>query len=264
MNGRRWAAGSALLVLVFCAAGERTALAACPDGEGRAGRIAAIVDGDTVTLDSGLTVRLAGVEAVKRLPGEKEPVAASAAVGLLERLASGASVTVYGGDRRDRYGRGVAVLQLGDGRLVQTVLLEEGLARVHGTSAEACAAAFLASEKIARKAGKGLWILHQFAVRQAGDPSLQTQKGLYHLVQGRVASVGRGSRVVFLNFGPDWRRDFTVMIARDLAARVVEGGEPALEGLRGRHVLVRGVVEDNGGPLIRINDRNAIEVLGDD
>jgi hypothetical protein len=109
-----------------------------------------------------------------------------------------------------------------------------------------------------------LWILPQFAVRQAGDPSLQTQKGLYHLVQGRVASVGRGSRVVFLNFGPDWRRDFTVMIARDLAARVVEGGEPALEGLKGREVLVRGVIEDNGGPLIRINDRNAIEVLGDD
>lgn len=263
MNGRRWAAGSAFLVLVFCGAAERT-LAACPDGEGRAGRIAAILDGDTVRLDDGLTVRLAGVEAAKRLPGEIAPAAADAAAQLLERLASGKTVTVYDSDRRDRYGRSAAVLRLGDGRLVQTVLLEEGLARAHGAGGEACTAAFLASEKIARKAGKGLWILPQFAVRQAGDPSLQTQKGLYHLVQGRVASVGRGSRVVFLNFGPDWRRDFTVMIARDLAARVVDGGEPAIKGLVGRHVLVRGVIEDNGGPLIRINDRNAIEVLGDD
>jgi endonuclease YncB( thermonuclease family) len=240
-------------------------LADCPEGEGSVARVEAAVDGDTFRLADGLTVRLAGIEAPKRLPGQEVPEVAEEAARFLERLIAGNAVTLYGkNDERDRHGRVIAMVRLGDGRLLQTLMLESGLARLHGGLAEACLGPLLAAEKSARKAGKGLWNLPQFAVHKAGDPSLQTQKGLYHLVQGRVASVGRGSRMVFLNFGPDWRRDFTAMVARDLVARAVKGGEASLDGLAGRQVLVRGVIEVNGGPLIRVSDRNAIEVLDDE
>ena len=55
-------------------------------------------------------------------------------------------------------------------------------------------------------------VLHP--VKSADDPSLLMRNGLYDLVEGRVVSVGYGSRMVFLDFGRNFRTDFTVMVPK--------------------------------------------------
>ena len=67
----------------------------------------------------------------------------------------------------------------------------------------------------------------------------------------------------FLDFGPVYRRDFTVMIPNPVAARLAEAGFP-VDSLKGRSVRVRGVVEESGGPAIRVYDPVAIEVLDEE
>jgi endonuclease YncB( thermonuclease family) len=227
--------------------------------------VADVLDGDTLTLTDGSIVRLAGVEAPKRLPGQAagtEPGSATAARSALRALALGREVSVQEVGGRDRYERVAAILTLSDGRSLQEAMVGRGMARIHG--ADPCLPKALGSlESAARQARLGMWADPDFAVRDAADPSLRTQKGLYQLVEGRIVSVGRGTRLVFLNFGKDWKRDFTVTVATDLATRLAPGGDP-VNAFSGKRVIVRGVVEDNGGPQIRVTDESGIEILGDD
>jgi endonuclease YncB( thermonuclease family) len=227
-------------------------------------KVVEIVDGDTLTLADGSIVRLAGVEAPKRLPGQAPGTESSfvaEARAALADLTLGGAVTVQKTGERDRYGRLVAVVRLADGRSLQEALVAKGLARIRG--GKGCLPTGLKGrESEARRARLGMWSDPDFAVREADDPSLPTQKGLYQLVQGRVVSVGRGTRLVFLNFGEDWERDFTVTVATGLAARLAPGGDP-VNAFRGKRVIVRGVVEDNGGPQIRVTDESGIEILGE-
>jgi hypothetical protein len=66
--------------------------------------------------------------------------------------------------------------------------------------------------------------------------------------------------MVFVDFGHDFRTDFTVMVARTLVPRLLEAGI-ALESLKGRAVRVRGVLEESGGPAIRLADPLELELL---
>ena len=75
-------------------------------------------------------------------------------------------------------------------------------------------------------------------------------------------SVGVGEQAVFLNFGRRLRGDFTVIIAKQVAARLAEAGLP-VDKLEGRKVRARGVIEESDGPAIRITDPANIELLGE-
>jgi micrococcal nuclease len=76
-------------------------------------------------------------------------------------------------------------------------------------------------------------------------------------------SVGRGNRLDFLNFGRNWQRDFTVMVSAPVSAALADSGL-AISALSGRRVVVRGVVEDSGGPAMRLSDPSEIEILDDE
>ena len=68
--------------------------------------------------------------------------------------------------------------------------------------------------------------------------------------------------MVFLDFGRNYSRDFTAMIPVAVAERLAEAGFP-VEGFEGRLVRIRGVIEESGGPAIRVDDPVAIEALDD-
>jgi hypothetical protein len=67
----------------------------------------------------------------------------------------------------------------------------------------------------------------------------------------------------FLNFGRNWRRDFTVMVGAPVSARMAESGLP-ISALSGRRVIVRGVIEESGGAAMRLSDPSEIEILDDE
>ena len=222
--------------------------------------MAKVIDGDTLRLADGRTVHIAGIEAVKAASAAASTaLLVEAASRKIESLVGGAMVSVSPQPAApDRYGRVHADVRIADGRSPGEALVMAGLARVRLFPGEnPCLAKLLAAESAVRAAGRGLWALPIFAVRSADDPSLLARSGLYGLVQGRIASVGHGKRLVFLDFGPDYRSDFTIMVP---TAMVGELPVP-VDALKDRRIRVRGVIEESGGPAIRQGGPGDIELL---
>jgi hypothetical protein len=79
-------------------------------------------------------------------------------------------------------------------------------------------------------------------------------------VEGWVSSVTRRRNTVYLNFGPDWRWDFTAAV--DLRRTLQRDAVAArLQVLHGRLVRVRGYIERRNGPFISLASADAIEEL---
>jgi endonuclease YncB( thermonuclease family) len=240
----------------------------CPTKGTDGAVVAEAIDGATLRLTDGGEIRLAGIEAPVAplaLPAGAPWSMGEAARAGLARFADGATVTlVEAGNGPDRYGRAHAYVFLADGRSLAAVMTGEGLARARWFPDEnACFQPFLDAERAARAATRGLWAVPEYAVRKADDPSLGGRNGLYDLVEGRVVSVGHGSRMIFLDFGHDIRRDFTVMVPPAVAKGLAAAGRP-VDGFAKRLVRVRGVIEDSNGPAIRLNDPGEIELLDGD
>jgi micrococcal nuclease len=117
----------------------------------------------------------------------------------------------------------------------------------------------LSRERAARGNRAGLWAEPAFQPREAASGGLAP--GGFRIVRGRVQRVAPMERQVYLNFGHDWRTDFTVRIGRpELEPHFARSGID-VEGLAGRRIEVRGVVLDAGGPLIEVSHPEQIEVL---
>ena len=227
-------------------------------------RVAEIIDGGTVLLDDGETVRLAGIQAPRPGRGEAGSGASRLAAEARQALASlvqGRRVGLaFGGTPRDRYGRLRAhLVRTSDGAWIQGALLGAGLARVHSLVDDRTAvAAMLVHERRARTGRLGLWAEPRYRVRGAGEAGGGLRS--FQLVEGRVVAAavvkGRG----YLNFGADWREDFTVSIApRDRRRFEAEG--VAVQDYEGRLVRVRGWIDSFNGPMIEATHPEQIEVL---
>ncbi len=156
----------------------------------------------------------------------------------------------------DRYGCLTATVWTADGRSLQHALLERGLAmvRILPDSVRGLDA-MLAVEDRARRARRGVWSRRGAQPRAADD--LDGLIGTVQIVEGRVRRVSDNERYAYLNFGADWRTDFTVRLDRTL----IESGGLDLAGLEGKTLRVRGLVQEARGPLIDISHLAQIEIL---
>lgn len=229
----------------------------------RDGVVRAVVDGDTLLLQSGIEVRLVGIQAPKLPLGRRGfrtwPLAAESKAAL-EKLTLGKHLTLgYGGRKIDRNGRLLAQLTDDAGTWIQGAMLSRGMARVY-TFADnrGRAAEMLALERDARAARRGIWANAFYRVRSVDEtPELIDT---FQLVEGRVQNVGVVRGRVYLNFGPDWRTDFTVTIAPG-SVRRFDGGAATLEALRGARIRVRGWLQRYNGPMIEVTHPEQIERL---
>ncbi len=220
--------------------------------------LAGVPAGDRLELADGRTVRLAGI----RLPagpagGQLAEQARATLAGLLAgravRLATSAAAV-------DRYGDLVAQVLRADGTWLQGALLQQGLAEVETRPGEIMRAAeMLALERAARAERRGLWADPAFAPRSA--ERLAEAIGSFQIVQGRVLRVAPSGDYVYLNFGRDWRSDFTLRLRRaELDDRFERSGLDVL-ALAGRRIEVRGFVLDAGGPLIELSHPEQLQIL---
>jgi len=252
---------AAVIVAHTASAAERGyADAGCELVPGMTGRVEAIIDATTLRLEGGAELRLAGVEAAPPTAS-----AADAARAFLAARVLGEMIEIRtGAVPIDRYGRtvGHAFLTGTDGApSVGALLAGAGLARVSAPLGDAsCTGALLAAERSARDAGLGLWPEHPPI--SAYDPALRLMNDGFALVEGRVLSVGRRDRTVYLNFGRDWSTDFTVSMTVGAAAAIEAAGGP-FDALVGRTVRVRGVLAHRDGPWIRVDGAWQIEILDD-
>ncbi|MGB6317598.1 MAG: thermonuclease family protein [Litorimonas sp.] len=231
---------------------------------GEQGGVSAVTSGHTLTLEDGLNVRLAGITA----PSRSEPWGREAREGLSALLRGRTVQLSYGGDPRDRYDRALAQLHTltteGTPDLwIQEDLVRLGLARVYTWPKELIDHVRLyKAEGEARRAGRGLWGHPAYAVRGPEPNALAQHVDSLQLVEGIVTSTADIRGRAYLNFGADYRTDFTVAVARKHRKRF-KGSEPVGDPvlLEGARIRVRGWVELINGPMIWASHPARIEVL---
>jgi endonuclease YncB( thermonuclease family) len=236
--------------------------------DGPKGTVTEIVDGDTLLLDTGLVVRLIGIQAPKLALGRDGltdwPRANEAKAALIALTLKKPVLLRYGGEELDRYGRTLAqVTVTGDSPVwVQEAMLAQGQARVYSfADNRACLAELMAAETRARAAGLGIWGDSYYRVRRADRPAdLAKLAGHYELVEGRVLNAEKLGAQVFLNFGRYYKEDFTAVIdARALRLFADAGIDPSKLG--NALVRVRGWIDDRDGPRIAVTHPEQIELL---
>lgn len=236
--------------------------------DGGEGLVVKIIDGDTLVLEDGRSVRLVGIQAPKLPLGRshiKTQPFAEEAKQALEKLTLGKILRLsYGGREIDRYRRALAHLHTMDGIWVQGYLLEHGLARVYSfRDNRALVAEMLALEAKARADKLGLWGHPFYTVR--GVLKTETYDlDTFQVVRGVVANAARVRGRVYLNFGQDWRRDFTVTISKkDMRAFARAGldAESWPASWVGKNIRVRGWIYWRNGPMIDATHPEQIEVL---
>ena len=239
---------------------------------GETGRVVRIVDGDSfvLALDGGegeeLSVRLSAIQAPRtaQRAARAWPYAYEAKAGL-SALIKGRTVQLfYGGETRDRFGRAVAQVytldKTGKADLwVQGEMIRLGLARVYSWKGElADMAALYDLEAQARDRSRGLWASEFYAVRKPDPDPLAQYVDSLQIIEGIITSTADIRGRIYLNFGADYRTDFTIAIAKKNAKRFAAINPIGLTGAR---VRVRGWIELINGPMIWLDHPGRLEIL---
>ena len=229
------------------------------------GIIAAVIDGAVIRVEGiDVDIRLVSIQAPKLPKGRIGFVTwplAEEAREALSSLVQGRTVTLHSGATpRDRNGRILAHLVRDDGMWVQSEMLRRGWARVYTFADNRRFAADLyAAERAAREAKLGIWNDEYYAVRDADPGSLAKDVGTFQVVEGRVISAAKVRGRTYLNFGEDYRSDFTATIPPDAASTFRRSKFDPLE-LEGKVIRVRGYLRDYNGPVIDLTHPEQIDM----
>ncbi len=228
-------------------------------------KVIKVVDGDTVILKDQTRVRLVGIEAPKVRDDRKErkiwPMDHASKAALVDLVLDKFVTLYFGGERRDRYGRALAHLFLDDGLWVQGEMLEMGMVRVNSfADNRAIVPEMMRKEQQARWNNRGIWALDDY---QAKDHlTAEKYKNSFQLVSGIVADVAKIRGTYYLNFGKNWKEDFTIVI-KPLAARKFIKANINPEDYRGKKIEVRGWLKSYNGPMINATHPEQITIIKD-
>lgn len=234
--------------------------------------VARIIDAETLALDDGREVRLIGALAPRASDAGAAPSAwplETEAIRTLTKLVLGRTVKLAFGKRRaDRYGRHLAHVFIGQGateKWVQGELLASGAARAYGLPGSFdCMSELLAHERIARDQRRGLWSTALYGRKPARFTGLlMSRRSRFEIVEGPVAIVSPTKSATYLNFGSDWKTDFTIRIGKDVLSAHPELTQ-TLSAMTGKRVAVRGWIERRNGPMIDLTDPSQLEVIDAD
>ena len=244
------------------------ARAACDLKDAGKATIVEVLNTESLLLEDGRAIRLVGTLAPRtgtrwaQAMGLEDKIMAA----LEERLLGKEVLLRLGARERDRYGRLLTHVFVGEGDeplWVQEALIRDGLAMVYSFADNRdCVRELQRAERTAREAEAGLWEQGVFRVRDAAD--LDSLDGLlysFQIVEGRVEDVAESRGRIYLNFGEDWRTDFTATVApsdRDSFS----GSGIQLTDLEGRAIRVRGWLERRNGPMIDVTHPEQIELVG--
>ena len=230
------------------------------------GRVTAVHDGRSFSLDDGREVRLAAVEtplapAPDDAGSADAPAAAKAA---LEQLVLAQTVELHWrAPATDRYGRIIAyvtVPSLADPSVAHA-LVARGFARVAAAVDDpACAAELLSRERVARTRKLGLWGEPDYAIMGAENGAdLLGRQGHFAVIEGKVLSVRESGGTIYMNFGRRWSQSLTVTILKRHERTFAAAGlQP--DRLVNLKLRVRGFIEERSGPRIEATRPEQIEI----
>lgn len=235
--------------------------AAVCGGKPIAARIVEVLDGASVRLEDGRDVRLAHVISPMPMDGDRDALLRLKEV--LAEIAKDKPAAIFlSSDATDRYGRLAAHSILIDEKIwLEAELLSRGAVRVLPVASDRCMNALLSYESRARSALVGVWSEGKFGVFDAENvEALLEAEGRFAVVEGTVRRVGESRGRLYLDFGPRFKEDFTIIVPERMRKSFASRGSDP-KSWRGKRIRVRGILFAWGGPAIEINVAQAIELL---
>ena len=212
--------------------------------------VSKVIDGDTIIVQGEETVRLRGLDT----PEISESFYCQAKAFMREAVqGKEVRLLVCKQEPRDRYGRLLATVDIPD-RDIAVELLRKGLARtlIINPCEPDGARAYQRAERAAFRTGQGIWSLQE--PRRIPHNQARPYIGWLMSVTGKIENVHQGPKAIHLNFGPDFRTDFTVVILKkDLPRLSRQGLLLPVTDYRGRQIEVTGTIKEYNGPEILIN-----------
>lgn len=216
-----------------------------------------VIDGDTVEITGGKRVRYIGINAPEMgMPFYKEATQKNKLLVEGKRV----NLEICKAEPRDRYGRVLAWVYA-DSLLVNAELLKEGLARtfIIPPCGLERADEFKRYQDEAKGKGVGIWTNWEQDIISAD----QAHRFIGHArwVRGKVVETYDSGKAVFLNFGADYRKDFTIVIFREDLIYFERIGIDPRRFYKDKEVLVYGHIKEHNGPEIIVETPWEIEVI---
>jgi endonuclease YncB( thermonuclease family) len=245
------------------------------------GTVTHVSDGDTVRLNTGHSVRLLDINTPEIAHENRpaEPLANQAKTALATMVMHQPVQVQLGARVYDPYARVLGHVYLRNGSRnawVNGGLVRGGFAHVYTfPDNRVYGPELLQLEAKARAEKLGLWALPRWQVHGAETCCAEDDIGRFVLVRGTVKAIAKVGNRTFLNFGPDWRTDFSVVIDdknlkffRPQKAKGQKRRKDApkaapfsLNDYLGQTVLVRGVTQPVNGILVRVTHPEQIQVI---
>ena len=145
------------------------------NGPAQSGRIAKVIDGDTLVLEGGERIRLIGVDTPETVHPEK-PVEyfGKEASSFTRRMAEGKPVRLeFDQQKKDKYGRSLAYVYLEDGTFLNAEIIKQGYGFAYVYFPFTKMEEFKNYQATAEKQGTGLWGKCEVETNQSGQSSTQ-------------------------------------------------------------------------------------------
>ena len=227
-------------------------------------KVLEVIDGDTVRLSNGKLLRYIGLDTPEvrtkrngKFEYNPQPFSLEATE-YNRKLVEDKIIRVeFDLEKKDKYGRLLGYCFV-DNIFVNAKLIEQGYAVLYTRVPNVkYSKEFVASQKQARLNRKGLWF--NFKTVSASKAHMYVNQ--IKAVKGKVLNAHKSDKCVYLNFGQDWRNDFTGVIFNDtLAAFAKEGIDPVVF-YKNKEIEIIGRIKEYNGPEIIINSPSQIRVL---
>ncbi|MCK4810171.1 MAG: thermonuclease family protein [Candidatus Omnitrophica bacterium] len=230
-------------------------------------KVVEVIDGDTVKLQGGRLLCYIGIDTPEIRMKEngrwiyKPKPFALESKNFNRQLVEGKHVRVeFDLEKTDKYGRLLGYVFLEDDTFVNARLLKGGYAVLYTYPPNVkYADLFIARQREARESKKGLWGAYSTVSQNKAHEFI----GQIRTVRGKVLDTYRSKKCIFLNFGRNYKTDFTVVIFKNSWEYFEDKGIDPLTFYKGRIVEVTGRIKEYNGPEIIVNIPREIRVIRD-
>jgi len=229
-------------------------------------KVSKVIDGDTIRLSNGKLLRYIGMDTpevrIHKNGGwlyDPQPFSL-AAKEFNKKLVENKFIKVeFDVKKFGTYGRLLGYCFIGN-TFVNAKLVQQGLAVLYTRPPDVkYTDLFIRMQKEARANSRGLW--GKLAVIPSTDVGNFINQ--IRVVSGRVLDTYQSKKVVYLNFGRDYKRDFTVIIFNDCLKLFRDKGIEPVSFYKGKYVQVWGKIRKYHGPEIIAGSPFQIKVLNE-
>jgi len=185
----------------------------------------------------------------------------NAAVELDKSTANQELIFDYIDEKVNRHGAFNAVVKYKNGnKSLQELLIENGLAFVYFLDSPSDTKLFFLAEENARKRRMGMWHDGVYSILDSTKITIDYDQYLNHfvIVEGVVDNIYLSKKNTYLNFGKDWKTDFSVQFDNKTLKKFTAFTP---DKLKGKHVRVRGWLENYNGPFMKIFNPANVEII---